>query len=521
MNVTNTIETEYSLSVGIEHRKKYAQFFTPADIAEVMADWLIGNTDLSDVLEPAFGLGIFSRALLARNPDLKITGFDIDGVILDNASKLFESNENVNLICQDYIFSDWTEKYDGIICNPPYFKFHDYDNQKIIRAVNEELGGGLKFQTNLYALFLLKSLAQLRPNGRCAYIVPAEFLNSDYGVVIKDSLLRSGKLRHVIVFDFKENVFNDALTTSAIILCADDGHDEVSFSYINDYSEFDKISKTVSAYPQRTVADRTYAANALDPGIKWKNYYSPRELPEFDNLVSFGTYAKVMRGIATGANDYFSFNKSKLRAFGISIKDVCPCVCHSADIAGCCFTVDDFNALRDEDKKVYILNPRSRHNKELRMYINKGIDEEIDKRYLTSKRNPWYSMEKRSPSPIWVNVFNRSGLRFVRNETQTLTLTTFHCVYVNDNLFGVDADLLFAYLISNISKTFFSVSGREYGNGLNKYEPNDLNNSYMLDIGNLSDTCKEELKMLYRANKSSGDLSYIKEIDRILIDNFS
>lgn len=101
MNVTNTIETEYSLSVGIEHRKKYAQFFTPADIAEVMADWLIGNAGLSDVLEPAFGLGIFSRVLLSRNSDLKITGFDIDGVILDNASKLFESNENVNLICQD------------------------------------------------------------------------------------------------------------------------------------------------------------------------------------------------------------------------------------------------------------------------------------------------------------------------------------------------------------------------------------------------------------------------------------
>ncbi|MBO5243672.1 MAG: hypothetical protein J6B36_05540, partial [Muribaculaceae bacterium] len=58
------IESGYSESVGIEHRKKFAQFFTPVAIADIMVDWLLGCESLTSVLEPAFGLGVFSRILL-------------------------------------------------------------------------------------------------------------------------------------------------------------------------------------------------------------------------------------------------------------------------------------------------------------------------------------------------------------------------------------------------------------------------------------------------------------------------
>ena len=69
--------------------------------------------------------------------------------------------------------------------------------------------------TNIYTLFLLKSIYQLNENGRAAYIIPSEFLNSDYGKLVKEYLLKSKALRHIIIFNFKENVFDDALTTSS------------------------------------------------------------------------------------------------------------------------------------------------------------------------------------------------------------------------------------------------------------------------------------------------------------------
>ncbi len=98
----NYIEREYSKFTSIEHRKKFAQFFTPFPIARLMAKWLLGNENLKSVLEPAFGLGVFSRAILAENK-VDIKGFEIDQNIYDEAIKSFDGNENVSIVLEDCI----------------------------------------------------------------------------------------------------------------------------------------------------------------------------------------------------------------------------------------------------------------------------------------------------------------------------------------------------------------------------------------------------------------------------------
>ena len=69
-------------------------------------------------------------------------------------------------------------------------------------------------------------------------------------------------------------------------------------------------------------------------------------------------------------------------------------------------------------------------------------------------------------------------LKFIRNEAEICNLTTFHCIYLVNDLFSkIDIDLLFAYLLTDTAKRIFSDNRREYGNGLKKFEPNDLNNA--------------------------------------------
>ncbi len=133
-----TYEKTYNNKVGLKHRKKFAQFFTPAPIAELMAKWILGNTACKTILEPAFGLGIFSRILLKSNKELEIKGFDVDSIIYEEAKKIFREFPNVELDLKDYMFNDWINHYDGIICNPPYFKFHDYDNKLILEEVQKK-----------------------------------------------------------------------------------------------------------------------------------------------------------------------------------------------------------------------------------------------------------------------------------------------------------------------------------------------------------------------------------------------
>ncbi|MDD2653180.1 MAG: Eco57I restriction-modification methylase domain-containing protein [Sulfurimonas sp.] len=519
--INNSIENDYSKSISIEHRKKFAQFFTPFPIADAMSKWILGNDQLKSVLEPAFGLGIFSRAILNHKKDVYIKGFEVDDTIFDNAKKHFENTENVNILLQDYMYNDWKNKYDGIICNPPYFKFHNYDNKNILKEIETNLKCKLNGFTNLYTLFLLKSIHQLSKNGRCAYIVPSEFLNSDYGKLVKKHLIKSKTLRHVIVIDFEENVFDDALTTASIILCANDNLTQrVKFSNIQSLQDLSKIDNIITNYPNLSDAKQVYDFSELNPEIKWKAYYQKQNSIKFKNLVPFSTYARVVRGIATGSNEFFTFSSSKAKEYNIDEQHLLPCICSAKDVKRAFFNLQDFEELKQNDKSVFLLNAQNSTDKNVNSYIRKGEGEEINKRFLTASRKPWYSLEKRPPSPIWVSVFNRNGLRFIRNEANISNLTSYHCVYLKESgLFSeIDVDLFFAYLLTDTAKLIFQDQAREYGNGLQKFEPNDLNKAMILNLNCLDNDSVKKILDFYKLYKQG--INCIDEIDKILIKNF-
>lgn len=466
-------EREYLQKIGTEHRKKFAQFFTPEPIAAFMTRWVVqGRKEHAHILEPAFGLGVFSRTLFQAHPDTSVTGYDIDKTIFNYAKANFAAtNFALQLRNEDYLEASWEEHFDGVVCNPPYLKFHDYDNSHYVPIVNKRLHTRLNGFTNIYTLFLLKSIAQLNEGGRLAYIVPSEFLNADYGVEVKRALLASGTLRHVIIVDFMESAFDDAITTACILLCQNEHDSEpIRFSKINHIEE---LTSALTNY-------QTFLTNQLDPEVKWKQYYDEHQTGRYTHLVPFSTFAKVSRGIATGANDYFTFNEEKKVYHNLADSCFLPCIAHSTDVKSQIFTLTDFETLSSAGKKVYLFNGcADETNVHVRNYIRLGEETGKNKKYLTASRSPWYVLESRKPSPIWVSVFNRSGLRFVRNEAGVSNLTTFHCVY---NISDIDTNVLFSYLVTDLAKEIFLLNSRQYGNGLIKFEPNDLNKGQIVDL---------------------------------------
>ncbi len=488
-------EKEYTRTVPLEHRKRYAQFFTPEHIADFMASWVLGEkTGCLEILEPAFGLGVFTRSMCRMNPCVRVRAYDVDTTIYAYAQDTLDALAcDVCLYNEDYITASWTDRYDGIVCNPPYLKFHDYDNSALVPLVNGKLHTSLNGFTNLYTLFLLKSVFQMKDGGRMAYIIPSEFLNADYGVEVKRTLLQSGVLRHVIIVDFTQCAFDDALTTACILLCEkDERSDWVHFSCI------DSVEKLEAALTDF----RTIGRCQLKPELKWKQYYEHTTSSEYANLVPFSTFAKVSRGIATGTNSYFTFKRSKIDTFNIPEKSLRHCVCHSADIQTTIFTESDFNFLANRDRTVYLFDGcGNEHDPNVDSYIRLGEKTGADRRYLTASRTPWYALENRKPSPIWVSVFNRNGLRFVRNKAGVYNLTTFHCVYNNGE---IDTDVLFAYLVTDVAKEIFLDNSRQYGNGLVKFEPNDLNKGNIVDLRMLTEEENRFVLIAYDKLKCGG-----------------
>jgi adenine-specific DNA-methyltransferase len=160
--------------------------------------------------------------------------------------------------------------------------------------------------------------------------------------------------------------------------------------------------------------------------------------------------------------------------------------------------------------------------------LEKGEEEGVHKKYLTSNRNPWYSLENRATAPIWVSVFNRTGLRFIRNEAGTANLTTFHCVYPinSSNSSTINIDLLFAYLLTDVAKLIFEDNSREYGNGLQKFEPNDICKGSMLDLRLVDSEKENEILVLYSAYRGSvlnglPNPKYIESINNLFVKGFT
>ena len=96
--INDNFEKEYSKSVVDSHKKKFAQFFTPLPFVDLMSEWLLGNKNIKNVLEPAFGLGIFSRLLIKHNKNINIKAFEIDKNIFEKAKDIFSKYDNVKLL---------------------------------------------------------------------------------------------------------------------------------------------------------------------------------------------------------------------------------------------------------------------------------------------------------------------------------------------------------------------------------------------------------------------------------------
>lgn len=453
--------------------KQLGQVATPEPIARLMAKWVMSAKPRA-VLDPAAGLGGLLTACRQFNPRIELVGAERDTETLQRAKT--SAPRGTKLILADYLKSD-AGLFDGIIANPPYVKAHRLDyTEKDWLYFEERLGTPLDRLTNLYALFLLKIWEDLAPRGRAAVILPAEFLNANFGEEIKERLLRAIRPAGIAIFAPSLNVFADALTTSAIVL--------LDKSHARKAPIWARLAETVEdaeAFVEGLLAGRISASGsglidlaALNPKDKWLNLLlngaTERVSVQFANRV--GDYFKSRRGIATGANDFFCLSRAEMREHHLTEAHVEPCITKATDADGLVFTREKLDALVARDRRCFLLNP-SRNGQNLARYLEVGEQQGIPKRHLPSHRPVWYLPENRAVADIWVAVFSRESVKFILNTSGAKNLTCFHGLYAkpgNESL----APLMTLFLNSSLGRESFSQVNRFYGDGLNKLEPKDV-----------------------------------------------
>lgn len=457
----------YSSLVGSEHRRAHGQFFTPVDVAAFMCRWALSGGS-SNLYDPAFGLGSFYFAANSVAPSITFAGTEIDAELLEYFRTHAPPAPSLSLSCGDYL-AEWGRTHKAIVCNPPYMRFQHFTNRSEVFALFERhLHVKLSGYTNIASAFLLKSLSELTHEGRLAYIMPLEFLNTGYGKIVKDRLLHGGMLKALIKLEAEKEVFPDATTSVGIVLVSKDGVNEpVRFYTVRNLRDLPDV---ISTDPTREVDPAS-----LDPAEKWLKYFEDGH-PSFrsPDLVSIDFYGGFSRGIATGANEFFAMSRSKATELGISRACFLCCITKSAQVKTPVFTCSDFDELEHSDSNVLLLNVNSEPTEAVRNYLRYGEKMGYHLRYLTKMRTPWYKLERRTPAPLLFGVFSREKFKVVRNLSSAVNLTCYHSFY--PNLFGQHlCDALFLYFQSRAARQILGISMRRYGGGLEKFEPNDLN----------------------------------------------
>lgn len=446
-------------------KSRLGQVFTPAALADFMVAWVL-RSGRPGVFDPCFGAGAFLEAA-RRAGSAAIAGMEIDPELFGPWNGHADDPAPASVVLGDYLRS-WGQSHPNIVCNPPYLRFQRFPHrQEVIAEFSRNLDRRLSGYTNTAAAFLLKSLSELEPEGRLAYLMPLEFLNTGYGRVVKEQLLRSGRSTTFVRLDCEKEVFPGVITSVGLVLC---GASRESASV--DFRTAGRMADLGAAMERPPVS--RLASGALDPGDKWLLHFLPRRIRvRRERVAPLRHYGRFRRGIATGANEFFVLRPSRAAALGLHPEETVPCIARSQQVAGPVFGSEDLGALAARDAPVRLLGLDGSPSAAARAYLRSGEERGFHRRFLTRHRKPWYRTESRRPAPILFGVFARDGYKVVRNRTDAIHLTCYHGF--QPSVFGAEfVDALFLYFSSVPGRQVVALAARHYGDALDKFEPGDL-----------------------------------------------
>ena len=175
-------------------KKKDGIYFTPKSIVKYMlkACKQYKKRGFRTVLEPSCGSCQFINLLDKYFTNLNIHGVEFNEDIYKEIKDLpFKNRVKINKA--DYLTYTPKHKYDLIIGNPPYFVMKKTD-------VEEKYHDYFTGRPNIFVLFIIKAMAELKKGGLLAFVLPKNFLNCNYYNNLREHICNHFKI--VVIKDF-------------------------------------------------------------------------------------------------------------------------------------------------------------------------------------------------------------------------------------------------------------------------------------------------------------------------------
>ncbi len=487
--------------------KNQILYLTPPELATDMASYSLSKlnleTDSVDFGDPAVGTGVFFSTLLklAKDKLRSAIGIDIDANRVNETRKRW-SHQGLKVERGDYLHMDKLPQRSLILANPPYVRYQEVPKayrQKLQERASVQLGMRISGQSSLYVYFLILSHGWMKREAVAAWLIPSEFMETNYGEVVRKYLTQKVQLIRIHRFSPSKIQFENALVSSAVVVyrnCPPSPDQPVLLSSGGNLSHPDHTE-------QVTLSE---LINEAKWKVPWTNHGTKSSI-----YPRIGDILKVNRGLATGANAFFIMERNIAMQLGIPAIALRPVLPKARAL--------NTNIIEREPDGYPKIFPQlclldcGLSLEEIRLkyplfleYLE-NAPEEVKKSTLVRGRKPWYHQEQRQPPPFLCTYMGRGSnncdpLYFLRNKSDAVATNTYLMLYPREILAKVilkQPDVLekvFELLMETSSDELVS-SGRVYGGGLHKIEPKELLNVRLPRVPNwLEGMIQESLPMV-------------------------
>jgi adenine-specific DNA-methyltransferase len=511
-----TLENGFQIlpSAGLhrEALRERGQFWTPPWLAKVMVSWVTQNQP-SILFDPAVGPGTFFLAAREIGYAGQFEGFELHETAFAEGRKLgLDKNDFRRVIVGDFISNRFLGTFPAIVSNPPYIRHHRLTEQRKseLRGIAERiLGFALDGRVGLHIYFLLKCLERLSPHGRLAFLLPADVCEGISSRRLWNRLCELYRLEAVLTFDESAAPFPQVDTNAMVFLMSRSTQakdfkwlrvkerDGASIIHVLQGTKNGRDSDEVVICHERKISE------ALTIGL------SRPSRPEHSRGIPLSHFARVVRGIASGANEFFFLTREQIKSLGLPVHFFIRAIGRTRDCREDILKPSAIEQLDHQGRPTWLLNlddtPKDRLPQSLQTYLNSGEQQKLNIRSLIQSRRPWYKMEKRTPPPILFAYLGRRDCRFILNEADVVPLTGFLCVYPWEKSTGAVKKLWRALNHPDTIRNLV-FAGKSYGGGALKVEPRQLDNleipmSVIQEIGLKSPRVEMELMLLDKNGK--------------------
>ena len=466
---------------GATRRRLFGAYYTPDDLAMVLARWALAGGD-GPILDPSYGGCAFLEAaarVLSEGTSSRggagVYGVDIDPACAATA-RASELLVEENCIEGDFLAASSSDlpgsPYAAVVGNPPYVRHHwiQGDQRDSARAVAAESSVPLPATASLWAYFLLHSLRFLSPGGRLAMLVPEAILQTDYAAPLREMLARqfaNSRLIHI-----RDRQFAHTDEAVVALVCSGFGEEGATQRLAVDSVQglqtvllsSNGVSEHCSPFPPAGNDIGNAAITVLS---------QIRKSPQVRRL---GTVASIRVGVVTGANKHFIRSQRDLDTLDVPPTVRQAIVSRTRWLTGLSFTRTEHELLVKAKAAALLVRPNCPEEDRLvARWIQEGESQKINDRYKCALRHDWFRVDVPSPPNAFATCARAGSPLLVLNAAGCLNSNAIHSVNWKPGL-DVEPEAVAVGFLTSAVAAWAELKGRRYGGGVLKIEPGTLKN---------------------------------------------